>query len=232
MMRASLRRLLIPDALPAAGAVFYNDLKMATLLMFSGGLDSTAALYKLLTGGDDALRVHHVHMINREGRARAERDAVAAIIDWCRAHCRPFQYSESTIDFAGLQAIPIDYVTIAYAACQVAIDTPGCDRIAVGTLAADLDEQKRKVSASQRRVFEAMYACYRERKLGTDALQWIYPVYTMSKGAVVASLPEPLRAAAWSCRRPVATAEGYRTCGECKPCRRRREVSAELNVVV
>lgn len=205
---------------------------MATLLMFSGGLDSTAALYKLLTGSDDALRVHHVHMINREGRARAERDAAAAIVDWCRAHCRPFQYSESTIDFAGLQAIPIDYVTIAYAACQVAIDTPGCERIAVGTLAADLDEQKRKVSASQRRVFEAMYACYRERKLGSADLQWIYPVYDMTKTQVVASLPEALRAVAWSCRRPVATADGYRICGECKPCRRRREVAAELDVAV
>jgi 7-cyano-7-deazaguanine synthase in queuosine biosynthesis len=205
---------------------------LSTLLMFSGGLDSTAALYKLLTGGGDELRVHHVHMINREGRARAERDASAAVIEWCRANCRPFQYSESTIDFAGLQAIPIDYVTVAYAACQVAIDTPGCDRIAVGTLAADLDEIKRKVSAKQRSVFDAMYACYREKKLGTDELQWIYPVYEMSKTQIVASLPDALRTLAWSCRRPVPTAEGYRICGECKPCRRRREVSAELNVAV
>jgi 7-cyano-7-deazaguanine synthase in queuosine biosynthesis len=205
---------------------------MATLLMFSGGLDSTAALYKLLSQDRDELRVHHVHMINREGRARAESDASAAVIEWCRANCRPFRYSESTIDFSGLQAIPIDYVTIAYAACQVAIDTPGCNRIAVGTLAADLDEQKRKVSASQRRVFQAMYASYRERKLGTDELQWIYPVYDMSKTQIVASLPDALRAVAWSCRRPVPTAEGYRICGECKPCRRRREVSAELNVAV
>ena len=205
---------------------------MTTLLMFSGGLDSTAALYKLLTGSDDALRVHHVHMINREGRARAERDASSAVIEWCRGNCRPFQYSESTIDFAELQAIPIDYVTVAYAACQVAIDTPGCDRIAVGTLGADLDEIKRKVSASQRRVFDAMYACYREKKLGTPDLQWIYPVYEMSKTQVVASLPEALRAVAWSCRRPVATGDGYRICGECKPCRRRREVSADLNVTV
>jgi 7-cyano-7-deazaguanine synthase in queuosine biosynthesis len=205
---------------------------MTTLLMFSGGLDSTAALYKLLTGGGDDLRVHHVHLINREGRARAERDASAAIIEWCRANCRPFQYSESTIDFGLLQAIPIDYVSIAYAACQVAIDTPGCNRIAVGTLAADLDEIKRKVSASQRRAFEAMYACYRERKLGAPDLQWIYPVYEMSKTQVVASLPEPLRAVAWSCRRPVASADGYRVCGECKPCRRRREIAAELNVAV
>jgi len=200
--------------------------------MFSGGLDSTAALYKLLTEDRGELRAHHVHLVNREKRARAERDACAAIVDWCRANCRPFRYSESTIDWADLEAIPIDYVSVAYAACQVAIDTPGCERIAVGTLAADLDEQKRKVSVSQRRVFDAMYQSYRERKLGSADLQWIYPVYGMSKTQVVASLPEALRAVAWSCRRPVATADGYRICGECKPCRRRREVSAELNVAV
>jgi 7-cyano-7-deazaguanine synthase in queuosine biosynthesis len=205
---------------------------MTTLVMFSGGLDSTAALYKLLTGSADDLHVHHVHLVNRDGRARAERDAVQAVVAWCRANCRPFSFSESALDFDALQAIPIDYLSVAFAACQVAIDVPDCDRIAVGILAADLDEVKRKVSERQRRVFDAMYACYRERKLGVADLQWIYPVYELSKAQVVASLPEGLRAVAWSCRRPVATADGYRICGECKPCRKRAEVSAQLQVTL
>jgi len=205
---------------------------MTTLVMFSGGLDSTAALYKLLAGSEDELHVHHVHLVNRDGRARAERDAAQAVIAWCRAHCRAFAYSESALDFEALRAIPIDYLSIAFAACQVIIDVPRCDRIAVGILAADLDEVKRKVSEQQRRVFEAMYACYRARKLGEPVVEWIYPVYELSKAQVVASLPEELRAAAWSCRRPVATAGGYRICGECKPCRKRREVSEQLNVAV
>ena len=203
---------------------------MTTLVMFSGGLDSTAALYKLLTEGEDALHVHHVHLRNRDGRAHAERDAVAAVLDWCRAHCRPFAYSESALDFEALQAIPIDYLAIAYAACQVAIDVPGCNRIAVGILAADLDEVKRKVSEQQRRVFEAMYACYRARKLGEPVIEWLYPVYGLTKAQVALALPEALRAVAWSCRRPVAADGGYRICGECKPCRKRAEVSAQLHI--
>jgi len=205
---------------------------MTTLVMFSGGLDSTAALYKLLITSEDDLHVHHVHLVNRDGRARAERDAAQAVITWCRANCRPFAYTESALDFEALRAIPIDYLSIAFAACQVIIDVPHCNRIAVGILAADLDEVKRKVSEQQRRVFEAMYACYRARKLGEPVVEWIYPVYELSKAQVVASLPEELRAAAWSCRRPVATASGYRICGECKPCRKRREVSEQLNVPV
>ena len=206
---------------------------MTTLVMFSGGLDSTAALYKLLTGDADELHVHHVHLVNRDGRDLAERDAVQAALAWCRAHCRPFAYSESTLDFSALQAIPIDYLSVAFAACQVAIDVPRCSRIAVGVLAADLDEIKRKVSEQQRHAFEAMYACYRQRKLGEPMVEWIYPVYQLSKAQVAALLPPELRAVAWSCRRPVAAADGgYRICGVCKPCRKRAEVSAELNIAL
>lgn len=203
---------------------------MTTLAMFSGGLDSTAMLLKLLTESTDAVRVHHVRLVNREGRAKAEQDAVESIVAWCRKHTRPFTYSESVLDFSGLEAIPIDYLSVAFVACQVAIDTPECTRIAVGTLAADLDEIKRSVTVAQRRVFDAMYACYRARKLGEASLEWIYPVYQLSKAQVTALLPPELLAMTWSCRRPVTEADGYRICGVCKPCLKRAEVSAALHI--
>jgi hypothetical protein len=147
--------------------------------MFSGGIDSTAMLVKLLTEGTDELRVHHIHMQNREGRDAAEQRAVNSILSWCREHYRPFRYSESGLDFRALEAIPIDYLSIAFVACQVAIDTPGCRRIAVGSLARDTDIENR--SARQRQVFDAMYACYRARKLGEPSVEWLYPVYRRTK---------------------------------------------------
>jgi len=125
--------------------------------MFSGGIDSTAMLVKLLTEGTDELRVHHIHMDNREMRAEAERRAVDGIVVYLKKNYRAFRYSESGLDFRGLEAIPIDYLSIAFVACQVAIDTPRCNRIAVGALAADTDVENR--SARQRRVFDAMYEC-------------------------------------------------------------------------
>src|SRR3954452_24114617 len=121
--------------------------------MFSGGLDSTAMLVKLLRESDDELRVHHIRMANQEARAGAEQRAVESIVAWCRGRYRPFRYSESGLDFRGLEAIPIDYVSIAFVACQVAIDTPRCNRVAVASLARDTDIENR--SARQRRVFEA-----------------------------------------------------------------------------
>ncbi len=196
--------------------------------MFSGGLDSTAVLVRLLTETQDELRVHHIRMRNREGRADAEAAAVESIVEWCGRKFRTFRFSQSGLDFSTLDAIPIDFISVAYVACQVAIDTPGCTRIAVGTLARDLDEMKRSVCEAQRRVFASMYDCYRTRKLGEPTLEWVYPVYSLTKPQIAALLGPELRAFTWSCRRPVGSPGGYRPCGDCKPCRARIDLTAAL----
>ena len=193
--------------------------------MYSGGLDSTAMLVKLLAGTTEELRVHHIRMQNREGRAEAEQAAVERIVEFCQARYRPFRYSESGLDFAQLEAIPIDYLSIAYVACQVAIDTPGCNRIAVASLSRDTDIVNR--SARQRQVFDAMYACYRARKLGEAQVEWLYPVYECTKAEIAAMLPAELAALTWSCRRPVARQGGWAPCGTCKACLARDGVSAQ-----
>jgi 7-cyano-7-deazaguanine synthase in queuosine biosynthesis len=185
--------------------------------MFSGGLDSTAMLVKLLAESADELRVHHIRMVNREGRDRAEQRAVEAIVAHCRGRYRPFRYSESALDFSALEAIPIDYLSIAFVACQVAIDTPRCERIAVATLATDTDIANR--SARQRRVFDEMYACYRARRLGEPRVEWVYPVHGIPKSALAAALSPELLDLTWSCRRPVG---GFRPCGVCKACKARQ----------
>jgi 7-cyano-7-deazaguanine synthase in queuosine biosynthesis len=190
---------------------------MATLVMFSGGLDSTAMLVKLLAESSDELRVHHIRMINKEKRNLAEQRAVESIVAYSRARYRPFRYSESALDFSQLEAIPIDYLAIAFVACQVAIDTPGCNRIAVGALATDTDIANR--TARQKRVFEEMYGCYRARKLGEPRVDWIFPVYDTPKAELASALPQELLDLTWSCRRPV---DGFRPCMTCKACKARQ----------
>ena len=189
---------------------------MTTLVMFSGGLDSTAMLVQLLAHSREELRVHHIRMANREERAEAEQAAVERIVAWCKRTYRPFRYSESALDFRELEAIPIDYLCIAFVACQVAIDTPGCNRIAVAALARDTDIDNR--SARQRRVFETLHECYRARKLGEPSVEWIYPVWRATKRELADSLPRELLEMTWSCRRPVREAGGWRACGACKAC--------------
>ena len=193
--------------------------------MFSGGLDSTAMLVKLLTESDDELRVHHIRMANKEGRDGAEQQAVESIVAWCRDRYRPFRYSESGLDFRALEAIPIDYLAIAFVACQVAIDTPRCNRVAVASLSRDTDIENR--STRQRRVFDVMYECYRYRKLGEPQVEWIYPVYHTTKPALAASLPRELVELTWSCRRPVRQGAEWRPCGACKACLARQGISPQ-----
>ena len=196
---------------------------VTTLVMLSGGLDSTAMLVKLLEETKDDLRVHHIRMGNKESRADAEQAAVERIVAWCRSRYRPFRYSESALDFTALEAIPIDYLCIAFVACQVAIDTPGCSRIAVAALARDTDIENR--SARQRRVFDTLYECYRARKLGEPEVQWIYPVYNATKPELAAGLPRQLVDLTWSCRRPLRESNGaFRPCGTCKACLARQGV--------
>src|SRR5262245_11320694 len=197
---------------------------MTTLAMFSGGIDSTAMVLKLLEEDADELRVHHIRMANREGRERAEQRAVEAIVEWLRRRCRPFRYSESALDFSALEAIPIDYLSIAFVASQVAIDTPRCTRIAVGSLAQDTDIVNR--GARQKRVFDAMYECYRARKLGEPRVEWVFPLYDQPKSEIAAALPEELLTLTWSCRRPVAFEGGFRPCQACKACRVRQGLRA------
>ena len=191
--------------------------------MFSGGLDSTAMLVRLLAQDTDELRVHHIRMVNREGRDGAEQAAVDGILGYCRARYRAFRYSESALDFSELAAIPIDYLSIAFVACQVAIDTPRCTRIAVGSLSTDTDIVNR--SARQQRVFQEMYACYRARKLGEPEVTWVFPVYDTPKAELARELPRELLDLTWSCRRPVRAASGWVACGACKACRARPESS-------
>ena len=65
---------------------------MATLLMFSGDIDSTAALVKLLTESSEPIIVHHIYKydLESEHHAEAETIAVKKIIEYCHNHYRSF----------------------------------------------------------------------------------------------------------------------------------------------
>src|SRR5439155_25564725 len=97
-----------------------------------------------------------------------------------------------------------------------------CNRIAVAALSRDTDIENR--SARQRRVFDALYECYRARKLGEPQVLWIYPLYQSSKQELAAALTAELVALTWSFRRPFRECGGFRPCGACKACLARQEI--------
>jgi 7-cyano-7-deazaguanine synthase in queuosine biosynthesis len=95
----------------------------------------------------------------------------------------------------------------------------------VASLSRDTDIENR--SARQRRVFDAMYECYRARKLGEPHVEWVYPVYHCTKKELAEALPGELLQLTWSCRRPVRNVERWVPCGACKACLARQGISAQ-----
>ena len=59
------------------------SIKPKAIIQLSGGLDSAYCLYDWLKNNpDDFIVVHHINMINHEGRAKVEQKAVYDILGW------------------------------------------------------------------------------------------------------------------------------------------------------
>ena len=49
-------------------------MKDKTVVLWSGGVDSTGALYKILKDYDDDVVAHHIHFMNYQNRWKAEKN--------------------------------------------------------------------------------------------------------------------------------------------------------------
>ena len=67
--------------------------------MYSGGLDSVALLANVLAETDRQVHVHHIDIVNRDGRSAVENIAVEKTLDYIRREYRDFDYSSSRNEF-------------------------------------------------------------------------------------------------------------------------------------
>jgi len=90
--------------------------KKPSVVMFSGGIDSTAVLKRLLVETDKNIYAHHIHMnqgdrFNRKSgehnRYKAEAEAVNQIIPYMKRTYRDFNFTESTIDTSEISSLLI-----------------------------------------------------------------------------------------------------------------------------
>ncbi|MEQ1612360.1 MAG: hypothetical protein ABL904_06375, partial [Hyphomicrobiaceae bacterium] len=102
------------------GKMLIERAKPATIIMFSGGVDSTYTLLKQLRESQDELLVHHINFINRERRHEIEADRCRQIVEICQRQYRPFQYSESTLDHRSFQFFGYDMIAVGFEAGLVA----------------------------------------------------------------------------------------------------------------
>lgn len=154
------------------------------LLMFSGGLDSTGALVKLLTETEEPLHIHHIIIRNAENRWRAEDQAVKSIIEYCKSNYRDFKFTSNIFGFSHFSSfICWDNDVVRFIAAQICKDNSEITRVALGKCKEDDDDTAFRLRALQSHVI--WKACFldhmaEEPKIirpvniicGTKGLRW------------------------------------------------------------
>lgn len=179
--------------------------------MYSGGLDSLAMLYRLLTHDDYrgyGLHVHHIHIANVERRAEAEAIVVKAALEELARLGFSFVYSESSIAAPAFgRHFMYDMDSIFFIAGYLCSVNPLIQWVAVGRIA---DDNAPQLDQLRQRADKLLAAFSPAKK--------IYPVMSMTKRELFDSLPVSLRNKYWSCRRPQRSQNTITFCGTCKTC--------------
>ena len=89
---------------------------MISLVMLSGGIDSTYVLARMLREFEDEVVVHHIHCLNDSQRHVAEQRACNQIVAYCRENYRDFAYSETMIDHRRMLSHGIDMIAAGFEA--------------------------------------------------------------------------------------------------------------------
>lgn len=185
--------------------------------MFSGGLDSLACLYLLLTKDeykDYQLIVYHLNLINIENRTLAEAISSKAIIEYFKANnYREFIYLESVHQSHAFTNgnFPWDTDVYNFVAGSVCYACPAVEKIVIGkTKTDDLESSGLPDRIDRANVlFDALKHEHQNK---------LYLVGEYTKQELYNLLPEDLRDLSWSCRTPSYKEGKPIKCGRCKNC--------------
>jgi 7-cyano-7-deazaguanine synthase in queuosine biosynthesis len=195
-----------------------------TLLMLSGGLDSTGALWQLLQNAEHKVHIHHLYLLNKQKRAEVEQRAVKNILEYMSKFYK-FRYSESyheypfysyidninteTEEVTVTQKFIVDSDIYNFIAGAICLSLPTIKKIAIGRTKSDSG------SYMEDRVIRAN----KMLELFAPNIQKMYPVGHLTKDEIYKMLPKELRDMTWSCRNPINIDENTsKECGKCKTC--------------
>ena len=187
---------------------------MAKLVMLSGGIDSTAALVKVLSDTDDDLFVHHIYLKNNMRRERPELVAVDNIVQYCKDKYRPFNFTMSYMDLSFMgNNVQADLYSVTYITALIVKQFPEIDCVVVSAIAEDeLNPEMEERRRIARHIFESFFLDGGMPKI--DML-----LADMTKEQVINNLPKELLELTWSCRKPaIDKDDNYIRCEKCHTC--------------
>jgi 7-cyano-7-deazaguanine synthase in queuosine biosynthesis len=209
----------------------------AILLMWSGGISSTALLIDLLTDSkykDHDIIVHHVHLVDSRNKALAEALSCKSVIEYVqnKKKYRKFFFAESTLDTKFM--IPPRYSrnvleldAVAFMAANIAAGNPGIDKVVFGTTKTDIDENEsyRPLLEKASKIFETSVQLLDHAP--DLSLEYPYAELTMKQAYTL--LPPPLRRKVVSCATPAYPSKStFKACGKCYKCKYRKIVSVAV----
>ena len=193
--------------------------KNRSLVMLSGGIDSTAALWHVLHHPEiyGEILVHHIHIQNFEARWKAEAVAVKNVLEYMEKHApTPFHASESTINTPGLgNNILYDVEVIGFITGYMTSRDPRITKVIIAATATDFE-----LGASDSVIRgKRMHNAYHPEEEDHSARIKEYPQSHLTKDQVYHSVPPELAKLTWSCRTPHYVDGKPMECGRCKTCK-------------
>ena len=199
-------------------------MKEKTVVLWSGGVDSTGALYKILKDYDDDVVAHHIHFKNRERRWEAEKKSVDKMIPWLRKNVREFKYSESTIEM-DLKFIGWDIMHAMYIGGLVIESEKRKYRkhkdierykLVLGDNEEDFNSYQWKTPIAQ---LLAVITSLRHPQKSQDIPYLWQIMATTTKQDIWDLLPDFLKENIWGCRTPESDVGKWVECGKCVTCK-------------
>lgn len=176
--------------------------------MLSGGIDSVSMVYTLLKQGEQ-LHIHHVEIENEEHRGRVETVAVNHVLSYIRSvGLDNFTYTTSKLECPTINGkFLFDSDTINFFAGFLCDANPKIKQVAMGVNKEDM----RNIGTNRITRASNLLALFTN-------VEKIYPIKDYSKKELYEMLPQELKDAFWSCRKPMYEDDYAKPCNSCYTC--------------
>lgn len=186
---------------------------MNALLMWSGGIDSTYLLWRMMTEGK-RIRVHHVHLDSFQKRREAEAKAVDRMLGWFKANgLDNFEYTESHFGWGTLPYKVRDVHIWAFIVGCIAAREPN-----ITTVLQPWRADERPISEVRRGdpVMKLIRRIYREipYQVCGRYIEQAEPCLDKTREDFMREMPRELLEMCWWCRTP----KNGRPCHTCETC--------------
>lgn len=190
---------------------------MTMLVMFSGGLDSTASLLYALRESDEPILVCHVKIVVRNiGPQRADLDTIAAgkILKYLKKQEREFEYTEICVDLTNHIDTQANerwmWMWAIFNCLSARLDIM---RVALGWPS---DDYSWNSVASHYEFFMWVAKRYSLRQMEPE---WYIPFLNKTRADELAYIGPTLAGMTWSCNQPLFDLDPPGECGECLSCK-------------